>query len=95
MAAGSAPIAVFEKDPNAVLDYTEDWRRWLGDDQILTSDWILPAGISQAGKIMSATTATIFLTGGAAGTSYSVYNQITTVGGRTDKRTIKINAVDR
>lgn len=95
MAASSAPVAVYEKDPNAVLDYTEDWRVWLGDDLIFTSDWILPAGIAQAGKTFSATTATVWISGGTAGTSYSVYNQITTVNGRTDKRTIKINVVDR
>lgn len=95
MAASSSPIVVYEKDPNAVLDYTEDWTKWLGDDQIFSSVWTLPAGVSNAGTTFSATTATIWLTGGVAGTSYSIYNQITTVGGRTDKRTIKINAIDR
>lgn len=95
MAAGSAPVVVYEKDPNAVLDYTIDWRNWLGDDFIATSTWTLPSGISNAGTIYSSTTATIWLSGGTAGSSYSVYNQITTVGGRTEKRTIKINAVDR
>lgn len=95
MAASSSPVAVYDKDPNAVLDYTEDWRIWLGDDQIFSSSWTLPAGVANAGATFSATTTTIWITGGTAGTSYSVYNQITTVNGRTDKRTIKINAVDR
>lgn len=95
MAASTSPIVVYDKDPNANLDYTIDWRKWLGDDTILTSIWVLPVGISQAGLLMSSTTTTIWVAGGTAGTSYSVYNQITTVGGRVDKRTIKFNAVDR
>lgn len=95
MAAGSAPIAVYDKDPNAVLDYTMDWKTWLGDDQIQSATVVLPTGLSTGGVAASATTITQWLTGGVAGTSYSVYFQITTINGRTDKRTIKINAVDR
>lgn len=95
MAASSSPIVVYDKDPNAVLDYTVDWRTWLGDDQILTSSWTLPVGVANAGATFSSTTATIWITGGIAGTSYAIYNQITTGNGRTDKRTIRINAVDR
>lgn len=95
MAASSAPVAVYEKDPNAVLDYTEDWSKWLGDDVIFSAAWTLPAGVSNAGEMHSGSTVTLWISGGAAGSSYSVYAQITTVNGRTDKRTIKINAVDR
>lgn len=95
MAASSSPLGTFDKDPNAVLDYTMDWKDWLGEDAILTSTWIVPVGISNAGVTFSSSTATIWLSGGVAGVSYSIYNQITTVGGRTEKRTFKINAVDR
>lgn len=95
MAAGTSPIAVFDKDPTAILDYTIDWREWLGDDTITSSVWTLPAGIVNSGTTYSTSTATIWLAGGTAGTSYSVYNTIITVGGRTEKRTIKINALDR
>lgn len=95
MAAGTSPVAIFDKDPNAVLEYTTDWRKWLGDDQILTSTWVLPSGISNAGQVFSGSTATVWLAGGASGNAYLVYNQITTVGGRTDKRTLKFNAIDR
>lgn len=95
MAAGSSPIVTFQKDPNAVLDYTIDWREWLGDDTILTSTWTMPPGISNGGTINSPTTATIWLAAGTSGTPYSVYNTIVTAGGRTEKRTIKINVLDR
>ena len=95
MAAGSSPIAIYDKDPLSVLDYTIDWRKWLGDDSIVTSTWVLPVGIAQSGVTFSRSTATIWLSGGTSGVSYSVYNEITTVGGRTEKRTIKINILDK
>lgn len=95
MAAGTSPIVTFNKDPNAVLDYTFDWTAWLGDDTIASSSWIVPVGISSGGAVFSSTTTTIWLTGGIAGTSYSIYNQIVTAGGRTEKRTFKVNALDR
>lgn len=95
MPASSNPIQVFNKDPSAVLDYTIDWREWLGDDTIVSSTWTVPVGIANAGAVFSATTATIWLSGGTAGTAYSVYNTITTVGGRTEKRTIKVTAIER
>lgn len=95
MAAGSAPIVVFSKDPSAVLDYTMDWRQWLGDDAISSVAWTLPAGIANAGTTFSSSTTTIWLSGGTAGTSYSVYATVVTVGGRTEKRTIKITVIER
>lgn len=95
MPAGSSPVVTFDKDPTAILDFTMDWGPWLQGDEISSSVWTLPAGIASAGVTYSVSTATIWLSGGTAGVSYSVYNTITTVGGRTEKRTIKVNAVDR
>jgi hypothetical protein len=95
MGAGSSPILSFTKDPTAVLDYTFDWRKWLGDDTIATVAWTVPAGIANAGSVYSTTTTTIWLSGGTAGVSYSIYVTITTTGGRTDKRTFKVNGLDR
>lgn len=95
MAAGSSPISVFQKDPLSVLDYSITWALWLGDDTIASSSWTIPVGLGNAGSAFSRSTTTIWLTGGTAGTSYSVYNTITTSGGRTEKRTIKVTVVDR
>lgn len=95
MSAGSSPVVTFLKDPLALLDYTIDWREWLVDDTILTSTWTVPSGIASAGAIYSPTTTTIWLTGGVSGSPYSIYNTITTVGGRTEKRTFKVNVLDR
>lgn len=89
------PIATFSKDPQATLDYTIDWSDFLGDDVISAVTWTLDAGIVDAGHVSSRALATIFLSGGVAGTGYNVTCHITTSGGRADDRTIKINAVDR
>jgi hypothetical protein len=78
-----------------VLDYTVDWRPWLKDDLILTSTWTVPVGIANAGTTYSSSTSTIWLSGGTSGTTYAVYVTVTTVGGRTEKRTLYINAIDR
>lgn len=88
-------IATFLKDPNAILDYQVDWSPWLGVDTITTSDWIVPTGITKQSETNTATTATIWLSGGTAGTKYQLTNRITTAGGRTDDRTITISVKER
>lgn len=82
----------FEKDPNAILDFSEDWGAWLAPiaDTIETSTWIIPAGITNAGESNTATIATIWLSGGTLATTYTLVNRIHTVGGRTEDHTIYI-----
>lgn len=95
MAVGSSPIAIYTKDPVALLDFTIDWTAWLLGDRITSVFWEVDSGIANSGESFSATTATIWLTSGSDGVSYYVAATITTAAGRTDKRTIKINAVNR
>lgn len=78
------------KDPISVLDYTVDWSDWLDGDTIATSIWTVPTGITQASETETTTAATIWLSGGTDGSDYTVTNRITTVGGRTDERSIVI-----
>lgn len=78
--------ASFTKDPNAVLDYQVDWAAWLGADTISTSTWTVPAGLTAGTASNTTTTATVFLSGGTDGASYTVSNRIVTAGGRTDDR---------
>jgi hypothetical protein len=85
----------FEKDPDAILDYTVDWSRWLGTDTILASQWTVPTGLTQVSSSNTSTSATVWLSGGTAGQAYTVTNRITTAGGRTDERSIVINVRDR
>lgn len=88
----TSPIAVWPKDPSALLDYTIDWTEWLGLDAINTSSFTVPSGLlspTTAGP--SRTSATIWLSSGVAGTSYLVPCAIVTFGGRTEVRTIQID----
>lgn len=94
MAAGE-PIGVWTKDPNSVLPYTVDWSDWLGADTISTSAWTVPSGITQVSTSNTTTVATILLSGGTSGDSYSLTNRITTAAGLTDDRTIRINVLER
>jgi hypothetical protein len=91
------PIATFEKDPNAVLDYVIDWGdEWLeAGDEISTSAWTIPTGITKDSDTKTTTTTTIWLSGGTDGVSYDIVNRIVTTGGRTDDRTITIKVRER
>lgn len=85
----------FLKDPNAVLDYVNDWSDWLGTDTIVTSTWTPPTGITVDSHVSTDTSATVWLSGGTAGTTYSVVNRIVTAAGRTEDRTLTFRVVDR
>ena len=78
--------ATFEKDPDAVLDYTRDWSPFLGTDTIATSTFTVPTGLTKVTETNNTTTATVWLSGGTAHSMYVVTNRITTAGGRTDDR---------
>ena len=82
----------FIKDPNAVLEYQIDWSSWLGADTIVTSTWTVPTGITKDSSTNTTTTATIWLSGGTAGTRYELTNRIVTSNtpARTNDQTIII-----
>ena len=80
----------FTKDPQAVLDYEIDWSDWLGADTIASSSWTVPSGLTEEDSSDTTTAATVWLSGGTAGTNYDVTCEIVTDGGRTDDRTITI-----
>lgn len=85
----------FSKDPNAVLDYAVDWSRWLAGDEISTSEWTVPGGLTKVSDSMTTTKATVWLSGGTAGQSYIVTNRITTTGSRTEERSFTIRVEER
>jgi hypothetical protein len=83
-------MARYPKDPAAKLDYKLDWLSWLGDDTISASIWTVPDGITKVSDTFEDTSATVWLSGGEAGRSYTVVNTITTTGGRIEERAIVI-----
>jgi len=85
----------FTKDPNAVLDYSVDWSRWLDGDTIATSVWTVPAGLTKVSDANTTTKTTAWLSGGTADQSYTVTNRITTTGGRTEDRSFIVKVEER
>lgn len=90
------PFKVIDKDPQALLDYTVDWSSWLvGEDQIASVSWTVPAGITQFAATFTGTTATIWLSGGSAGESYDVVCHVVTDEGREDDRTLRFKVAHK
>lgn len=72
-------LRTFYKDPDETLKFTIDWADWLtSPDVIDSSEWTVPAGITNVAVSASTTQTTIWLSGGSAGTSYDIVNAITT-----------------
>jgi len=81
---------LFTKGPNSKLDYKIDWSAWLGTDTISVSTWTNPTGITKDSDTKTATTTTIWLSGGTLDVEYLIINKITTVGGRIDERSFSV-----
>lgn len=53
------------KDPDSVLDYQLDFSAWLGDGESITdADWTVDGGLVVEHSAFTATTATVWLSGG-------------------------------
>ena len=89
------PIAIFIKDPDAVLDYALNWTKWLEGDTISTGTWTIDAGPTIASQSVSGGIVTMFLSGGVDGVSYNAKCRVVTTGGRTEDRTIQIQVKER
>lgn len=86
----------FSKDPDAVLDYTFDWSRWLAQSETITTSTVtVSAGITLNSSSNTTTTATAWVSGGTAGKPYTITDRIVTNQGRTDDRTITIRVTNR
>lgn len=85
-------IPQYVKDPSAKKDYTLDWSDWLeSGDEISTSTWTVPTGITKNSDSKTEDTTTIWLSGGTAGSYYLCTNHIvTTPGGREEEQSILI-----
>jgi len=83
-------IQKWTKDADATLDYTIDWEDWLGTDTVSSSTWTSDSGITIDSSTNTATTTTVWLSGGTAGATYAVNNRIVTIGGRTEDRQLHI-----
>lgn len=84
------------KDPSDILDYSFDWTKFLDDDVIATAafaiyvDDVIDTTLTSQGALVAEGTVTTWLTGGLAGTNYSLACTVTTTGGRTAQRSAAI-----
>lgn len=85
------------KDPNEVLDYDLDWSAQMtaDTDEIVSSMWTVPAGITKDSQSATTTRTKVWLSGGTANATYELLNRIVTDGGRTFDQTVKLKMKDR
>jgi len=85
------------KDPEATLDYIFNWLAWLDGDTITTQVVTIDDGatVNSSAITDTDTSVTAFVSGGTVGRSYVLSCKITTVGGRTDERSLTILVVER
>lgn len=94
------------KDPAETLDYSIDMSRELvnringsgtviGTDTITGVTWTVPTGLTEVTSSMTASSVTIWLSGGSLFSSYDVRATITTSNGRTYERSFIINIVEK
>lgn len=82
---------LYSKDPDAVLDYEVSWASWLATGEtISTSTFAVPVGITKDSESNTTTAATVWLSGGTVGQSYTITNHIVTSQGREDDRSMQI-----
>jgi hypothetical protein len=95
-AKATTPPLVERKDPADVLDYEWDWSDWLETSEtIVTATWTVPTGITQTDTDVGSTTATVWLSGGTAGTTYEVACKVLTSMDRTAERSCRILVENR
>jgi hypothetical protein len=100
-------MSLYIKDPNAVLDYAFDWKPYTNGVTGATSDWLasgetisshtvtVEAGLTKDSDSESSGKVTVWLSGGTAGTWYTVACKIVTSASRTDERTMQIQVKNR
>lgn len=79
-------MSIFVKSPNATLDFGFDWSDWLDSGETIeASSWSVPSGLTNVGDSFSTTQTKIWLSGGTAGTEYTVTNTIETTESATEE----------
>jgi hypothetical protein len=101
---------IFKKDKDAKLDFKFDWKAftngsgksdWLQSGEVITGYVLtVPAGITEVSSYLSdsATSVTVWLSGGAIDTIYDILCHITTDSSpvnREDDRTMHIEIVEK
>lgn len=91
-----AGLPTVTKDPNAVLDYTWDFTKWLpAGDTIVAAVPTPSAELTCTTVTIAGSKVAVWVSGGTAGVLSSVSLRITTAQGRVDDRTLYFDVQDR
>lgn len=91
------PGLTIKKDPDAVLDWQFDWSSWLAPGECISSYSVaVNAGLTLDSDSNNSTSVTAWLSGGVAGSSYTVTVSVVTdnVPARKDDKSITILVVE-
>ena len=89
-------MALYKKDPDAVLDFAFDWSSWLAESETINTYTVtVESGLTKDSDSQADGKVTVWLSGGTAGNWYTVACRIVTSAGRTDERTMRIRVEDR
>lgn len=78
------------KTPTEEKDYGVDWEDQLNGATIASSSWTVPSGISSLGDSIDGSSTVIRLSGGTAGTNYTLTNEIDTSAGEHLQSAIEV-----
>lgn len=86
-----------KKDPNAVLDYSLDWSKYLAPlaDTLTSAVFTSDNGTVVESSTYTSSSARAVVSGGTVGSTATLTCRITTVGGRTDDRSVYLKIVER
>lgn len=81
---------IFEKTPEAIMDFSINWSALVGTNPIDSSDWTIDAGLTILSTNISGVYTTFWISGGDLGNTYCGQNIITT-GALTDSAVFSVN----
>ncbi len=93
-------MAIFLKDPAAVIDYAVDWAAgYLQAQTVTDSSWSVapddPDGVVVVATVLAPSRTMATLGGGQSGRSYRVTNHVALSDGRRDERSLVLRVEDR
>jgi hypothetical protein len=93
-------VAIFLKDPMAIIDFAVDWSANIAADRMITASvWqVLPGGsgaVVVEAAISEPQRSIATLSGGQSGQVYHVTNRVTFSDGRNDERTLVLRVEDQ
>lgn len=92
---GAGPYLV--RDPRSRISVRVDWSEWLTLEgtAIASSSWESDAGVTLDTPASTTTAATVYVSGGTDGETYTIRNTITCANGVIDSRSIRVMVRDR